>query len=274
MKFLGQVQLSPSSSFLIVIMMLTSSLLIKPSHGLRTCLGICQRNTLSFLHSTTRDSEISSSTPTDASRDYKSMVLCGPSGAGKGAIIGRLLERYPETLSLSVSHTTRQPRQGEIEGVHYHFVSLDKMKADIVNQKNNLQPRKFLEYAEVHTNLYGTSLKAVENIWSKGKLAVLDVDSKGVSQIRESNTVAAKYVFILPPSLEELSRRLRNRGTESEDQMAIRMSNAKVEIDWANKNGDVWDLMLENGNLEACVDKLVDHMRLWFPSYLRTSIPK
>lgn len=204
-----------------------------------------------------------------ADQNCRSMVICGPSGAGKGTIIEKLMEKFPDFLALSVSHTTRQPRPGEIEGVHYHFVKRDKMAADISAQQDNMRPRKFLEYAEVHTNLYGTSLKAVQNIWSKGKLAILDVDTKGVEQIRESRSVLAKYIFIVPPTLEELQRRLTSRGTETPEQVAMRMRNAQTQLLFAEQNAKIWDLVLENGNLDESVDYLVSVMQGWFPERLR-----
>lgn len=201
-------------------------------------------------------------------QNCRSMVICGPSGAGKGTIIEKLMDKFPDSLALSVSHTTRQPRPGEVEGVHYHFVKREKMAADISAQQDNMRPRKFLEYAEVHTNLYGTSLKAVQNIWSKGKLAILDVDTKGVEQIRESRSVLAKYIFIVPPTLEELQRRLTSRGTETPEQVAMRMRNAQAQLLFAEQNAKIWDLVLENGNLDQSVDYLVSVMQGWFPGRL------
>jgi len=203
-----------------------------------------------------------------ADPNCRSVVICGPSGAGKGSIISKLLSQYPESLALSVSHTTRKPRPGEVEGVHYHFVERDKMASDIASQVGNMRPRKFLEYAEVHTNLYGTSLKAVQNIWSKGKLAVLDVDTEGVKQIKESKSVLAKYVFVVPPNTQELQRRLAGRGTESPEQIAIRMTNAETQMQFAHEYRSYWDLVLLNENLDDCVEELVGYMQAWFPSSL------
>lgn len=202
--------------------------------------------------------------------DCRSLLICGPSGAGKGTLITKLLAKYPETLSLSVSHTTRAPRPGEVEGLHYHFVAYEKMAADIASQESNTRPagRKFLEHAEVHKNLYGTSLKAVQNIWTKGKLAILDVDTKGVQQIRNSKSVLAKYIFIVPPNIPELRRRLENRGTETPAQIETRLANAEGQLQFAKDNHRIWDLVLLNDNLDLCAETLEGVLKAWFPSYL------
>ena len=132
-----------------------------------------------------------------------------------------------------------------------------------------MRPRKFLEYAEVHKNLYGTSLKAVQNIWTKGKLAILDVDTEGVKQIRDSKSVSAKYIWVVPPDMEQLQLRLIGRGTENPDQIAVRMRNAQTQMQFAQENKKIWDLVLVNDNLDSCVDTLVGIMEIWFPTYVK-----
>ena len=134
-----------------------------------------------------------------------------------------LKQEFPDSFGFSVSHTTRQPREGEVDGVHYHFVSADKMAADILLHR-------FLEHAQVHGNFYGTSVAAVEAVKQTGKICILDIDVQGCRQCRKVD-LPGHYVFISPPSFEELERRLRGRGTETEDKILKRLKNAKGEVD-------------------------------------------
>ena len=207
--------------------------------------------------------------PPSASLPCSTLIICGPSGAGKGTIIARLLERYPNALSLSVSHTTRAPRPGEIEGTHYHFVPLDRLRASIEKQSQPGATRKFLEHAQVHGNYYATSLNAVQRIWDVGKVAILDVDTKGVEQIRQARELTAKYVFLLPPDMPTLLQRLQGRGTDSAEQIAIRMANADKQIDFMRQSPELWDQVLENGRLDECVARLARLMHEWFPQHIR-----
>lgn len=157
------------------------------------------------------------------------LVICGPSGVGKGTLIDMLKQEYPLAFGFSVSHTTRQPRPGEKNGVHYHFVSVEKMEADI-------KAGKFLEHANVHGNFYGTSIAAVESVRKTGKICILDIDVQGCRQCRKAK-LPGTYVFVSPPSFEELEKRLRGRGTETEDKIAKRLANAKGEMDARTEAG-------------------------------------
>ena len=159
----------------------------------------------------------------------KALVIAGPSGVGKGTLIEMLKQEFPDSFGFSVSHTTRQPREGEVDGVHYHFVSADKMAADILLHR-------FLEHAQVHGNFYGTSVAAVEAVKQTGKICILDIDVQGCRQCRKVD-LPGHYVFISPPSFEELERRLRGRGTETEDKILKRLKNAKGELDARNEAG-------------------------------------
>ncbi|XP_073005507.1 guanylate kinase 1-like isoform X2 [Typha latifolia] len=155
--------------------------------------------------------------------ETKPVVISGPSGVGKGTLISRLVKDFPNTFGFSVSHTTRSPREKEIDGIHYHFAEREMMEKDI-------REGKFLESALVHGNLYGTSFEAVEAVTDAGKRCILDIDVQGARSVRCSS-LEALFIFICPPSFEELEKRLRIRGTETEEQIQKRLRNAKEEID-------------------------------------------
>lgn len=133
------------------------------------------------------------------------------------------------------------------DGVHYHFISRDEFEKGI-------SEGKFLEYAYVHNNIYGTSIEAVQAVTSSGKCCILDIDVQGARQVRASG-LPAIFVFIAPPSLEELEHRLRNRGTESEEQIATRLRNAKEELASMEEPG-LYDHVLVNANLQQCLVEL------------------
>lgn len=150
-------------------------------------------------------------------------IVSAPSGAGKSSLIAALLETNPTyAMKVSISHTTRAPRPGEQDGVHYHFVEKAHFEALI-------EKGEFLEYAEVFGNYYGTSREWIKQNLDKGIDIFLDIDWQGAQQIR-LQMPSAKSIFILPPSKEELERRLNARGQDSEDVIAKRMNEAQSEI--------------------------------------------
>ncbi|AUG98724.1 guanylate kinase [Pectobacteriaceae bacterium CE70] len=150
-------------------------------------------------------------------------IVSAPSGAGKSSLIQALLKTQPlYDTQVSISHTTRAKRPGENNGEHYFFVSTDEFKRMIENND-------FLEYAEVFGNYYGTSRVTIEQILSTGVDIFLDIDWQGAQQIRTKMPMA-RSIFILPPSKEELERRLRGRGQDSEDVIARRMAQAVAEM--------------------------------------------
>ncbi|CAA7387934.1 unnamed protein product [Spirodela intermedia] len=175
------------------------------------------------------------------------IVISGPSGVGKGTLIMKLMKEFPSTFGFSVSHTTRLPREKEKDGVHYHFAQRSIMEKDI-------RDGKFLEYASVHGNLYGTSFEAVEAVADQGKRCILDIDVQGARSVRAS-PLKALFIFICPPSFEELENRLRSRGTETEEQVQRRLSNAWAELE-QGKSSNLFDHVLVNDELEACYRKL------------------
>ena len=174
-------------------------------------------------------------------------VLSGPSGAGKGTLVKRVLQRVPDAW-VSVSATTRQPRPGEVDGKDYFF--LDQPRFDeLVSQDG------FLEWAHVHGNSYGTLRSRVQERMDEGAQVILEIDVQGAFQVKKAMP-EAHLIFIEPPSLEELERRLRGRGTETEEVICKRMKTAEVEL--AQKME--YDVQVINDELERATDELVSYI--------------
>lgn len=171
-------------------------------------------------------------------------ALAAPSGGGKTSLIRALLER-DTSLRLSVSHTTRSPRPGEVDGVHYHFVDEAEF-VELIGQG------AFLEHARVFGHRYGTGRAAVEQQMKDGHDVLLDIDWQGVRQVRAAFPDCCT-VFILPPSLEVLQERLASRGQDSPEIIARRMGEARSEI----SHWDEFDFVLINDNFEQAVDDLL-----------------
>ena len=149
-------------------------------------------------------------------------VISSPSGGGKGTLIRRILTHMPR-LGYSVSWTTRAPRQGEVDGREYHFVSIEDFTAA-------RERGEFLEWASVHGNFYGTSIKVVERDLAAGRDIVLEIDVQGAATLRRLG-IEAVSVFILPPSFEILRRRLTGRQSENSDTLALRLQNSRGEVE-------------------------------------------
>jgi guanylate kinase len=177
------------------------------------------------------------------------VVLVGPAGVGKGSLVRQILGGH-EDFMLSVSATTRDPRQGEVDGIHYHFVSRDRFEEMI--SRNHL-----LEHAVVHgEHLYGTPKAELERASSLGKHLILEIDLQGARQIREHEPEAIQ-IFIHPPSWEELERRLRDRATETESEIQTRLATARSEIDAAGE----FEHQVTNDNLSECAEEIVRTVR-------------
>ena len=149
------------------------------------------------------------------------VVVSSPSGGGKGTLIERILKRVPD-LAYSVSYTTRAPRAGEQDGGDYHFVSVEEFAR--MRERD-----EFLEWAEVHGNLYGTSRRTVARETGAGRDVILEIDTQGADTVRAKMPEAVS-VFILPPSFEVLRARLTARASENADSLALRLSNARSEV--------------------------------------------
>ncbi|XP_011556111.2 guanylate kinase isoform X1 [Plutella xylostella] len=177
------------------------------------------------------------------------LVLCGPSGSGKSTLLKMLLKEFPDRFGFSVSHTTRQPRPGEKHGVHYHYTSKEEMQAAI-------QRGEFLETATFSGNMYGTSKRAVEDVRRTGKICVLDIEIEGVKQVKQTD-LEPLLVFVMPPSVEELERRLRARNTENKAALQKRLETARKEIEFGQMPGN-FHIVILNDNLDKAYSELRD----------------
>jgi guanylate kinase len=178
----------------------------------------------------------------NATRTGTLFIVAAPSGAGKSTLVNALLEREPE-IALSISHTTRPPRPGEEYGRHYYFVERAAFEREVAEGI-------FLEHAEVHGNLYGTSRHTVQELMEQGRDVLLEIDWQGARQVRERAECVS--VFILPPSRAELERRLRGRASDSEEVIARRLHSSREEI----AHADEFDCIIVNDRFEAALDEL------------------
>ncbi|THV25682.1 guanylate kinase [Peteryoungia ipomoeae] len=185
-----------------------------------------------------------SSTPPSVSiaRRGLMLVISSPSGAGKSTIARTLMDRDPQ-ISLSVSVTTRQRRQSEIEGVHYHFVS--QREFERLRDSDSL-----LEWAEVHGNFYGTPREAVETAMGEGRDMLFDIDWQGAQQLQEKMAADVVSIFILPPTMAELQSRLHRRAEDTEEVIQTRLNNSRAEIEhWRE-----YDYVIVNDDLNSAFD--------------------
>lgn len=175
------------------------------------------------------------------------LVVSGPSGAGKGTICQMLRDKLPD-LGYSISVTTRQPRTGEVDGVNYFFKTVPEVKKMIAQGD-------LLEYAEVYGNYYGTPRKYVEDLLNSGRDVLLEIDIQGALQIKKRFPEGV-FVFIVPPSLDELSARIYKRGTDSEDVIKRRMASAAGELTYAAE----YDYIIVNDVAQKAAQKVLTIM--------------
>ncbi len=171
------------------------------------------------------------------------IILSAPSGTGKTTILKKIMPELGP-ISFSISHTTREPRTGEENGVDYHFVT--------TNEFLRLKDQgDFIEWAEVHGNYYGTSIQSVLRLQSEGQDVVLDIDIQGAQQVRDKLPESSS-IFIIPPSWEEQERRLRTRGTDDNETITLRLNNAKQEL----RDIDLYDFVVVNDTIDEAADML------------------
>lgn len=173
------------------------------------------------------------------------VVISGPSGAGKSTIINEA-SKYIGSFYFSISTTTRAPRAGEENGREYYFVTKEEFESDI-------KDGSFLEYAKVHDNYYGTSLKPVINALNEGRLVIFDIDVQGHKMVREKLNKITTSVFITPPSLRELEFRLKNRSLDDDEIIKRRLKNAKKEIGSIKE----YDYIIINEDIEKAAREFI-----------------
>ena len=173
----------------------------------------------------------------------KLIIITGPSGVGKGTVVKELLDRNKD-IWLSISATTRNPRVGENDGLNYYFISEERFK-DMIDKK------EFLEWAQFAGNYYGTPLSTVNEKIEKGFIVLLEIEVEGAKQIKEKFPESLS-IFLLPPSKEELEKRIRNRGTEKEEAIDRRLSRANYEI----ASSDEFDFVLTNHDVDETVKEV------------------
>lgn len=177
-------------------------------------------------------------------KEGKIIVVSAPSGCGKSTIINSILDSGTPTLRFSVSATNRRPRQGEVDGVHYHFMTTEEFRDAIANHS-------FIEWEEVYPGrFYGTLKSEIERIIDKGGNVILDIDVKGALNVKKLYGEKAKTIFFLPPSIEELRRRLVERGTDAPDVVDERVGKAEYEISFADR----FDTRIVNDHLDQAIE--------------------
>mgnify|MGYP000562477909 FL=1 len=176
-------------------------------------------------------------------RKGKTFIISGPSGVGKSTVLKALLEKR-KNVYFSVSATTRAPRPGELDGIHYHFMNVESFRKWIAMEQ-------FLEYAEYVGNFYGTPKRYVDEAMEQGKDVILDIEVQGAIQVTSKRPETVR-IFIAPPSWAELERRLTERGTDSQDKIQKRLLRAKVEFQTAH----TYDYFVINDTVENAVNEL------------------
>ena len=172
----------------------------------------------------------------------KTFIVAGPSGVGKGTVLKKLFEKYD--MYYSVSATTRSPRPGEVDGVHYHFLSVEEFRAMIAEDA-------LLEHAEYAGNYYGTPKRYVDEAMDAGRDVILEIEMQGARQVCAKRPETVR-IFIAPPSWEELERRLVTRGTDAPEKIAQRLKQARVELE----NAGEYDYMVVNETVEKAAEEV------------------
>jgi guanylate kinase len=194
-----------------------------------------------------------------SSSAINAIVISGPSGVGKGTLIDRIKKEFASAFAVSVSHTSRAPRAGEVNGQHYHFSDKDTMTQ---MEKNG----EFLELCNVHGNFYGTTIAALDAVRKSGKVCVIEVDVQGSQKIKKAlaasgSDLSVAYMFVSAPSYAELEQRITKRGGESEDKIKVRLETAKKEMAFLEQSPSHFDFVLVNDDLEKSYASFVNFLK-------------
>jgi len=190
-------------------------------------------------------------------KSEKPLIIAGPSGVGKGTLVKWLINTYPDKFQMSVSYTTRKPREGEVHAREYYFVTKEEFMQEVA--KNS-----FLEYCEVHGNFYGTHKGVVRQIIERNKICILEIDVQGAQKIYDSG-VGCNYVFLKPPSIDALKQRLNIRGTDNEEAILIRLKNAEIELKFFEDNSKIFTNSVVNDSLEKTKKDLLTLLNGLYP---------
>lgn len=184
--------------------------------------------------------------------DSRLIVISGPSGSGKSTILKKLFAEFPNRFGFSVSHTTRAPRPGEVPGRDYHYITREQFGAMVADEA-------FIEHAQYGSNLYGTSLAAIDDVARQDRVCILDIEMEGVKQVANNPRLPRRprFLFLSPPTIAELEKRLRGRATETEDLLQLRLKQAEVEMEFATSGG-IHDKIVVNDDLERAYKEVRD----------------
>ncbi len=193
-----------------------------------------------------------------SSKVIKPLLITAPSGCGKGTLISRLVTDYPQIFKPNVSYTTRGPREGETNGVHRFFVSVEEFEKAI-------SENKFVEFAKYADNYYGTHRGYITSIINEGRICIIEVEVQGAKSIAKSD-LKCNFVFIQPPSIEELRARLEGRGTETPDKIQKRLQAAQWELEEAEKSG-IFPVKITNDDFETFYKDFKLYLAKTYPQF-------
>lgn len=190
----------------------------------------------------------------------KPCIIAGPSGVGKGTCLRQLRTSYPEAFKVAVSHTTRNPREGEVDGVHYHFTTREDFEARIANDE-------YLEYADVHGNYYGTSFASVTAVANDGCICLLEIDVQGAENVK-SKTECNSVFITCSGGFDTLESRLRGRKSETEETLVKRLATARNELNFLAENPNFFDIIVVNDDLDTAVAEIENQFKEWYPEQM------